>query len=321
MNKSIRIFLYLIVISIFILGVIGVLFPTIYADFYLKKMISQSWIDFYRLNSELGRLIKVLFQANGLGMVMSSILAFFIITYALQKREKWGVIALIFAGLIGGSGEIILEFIIFYNFQINTMITELNFISLITTPFLYLYFYIKSVKPATLEKKIGSSAYKKSKNYRIAASVFMLIALINYIIYFFYPISFGLPIKFQWNYIISLIIAIVVLIPSVYLFIKGMIDAGEETLTPKKDHELYTGIYLKIRHPQALGEFLLWITIPFFLNSPFLLLFSIIWLPIHIIMCKQEEKDLRVRYGNSYKEYKNRTGFFFFNIRKEIFNK
>lgn len=310
MNKSIRIFLYLIITLILIFGIVGFLFPSIYADFYLKNVILQNWNDFNQLNPELGRLIIVLFRANGLGMIMSSILALFIITFATHKGEKWSIIALIMVGLIGGSGEIIFEILIFNNFQIKTMIKALNFISLVITPFLYLYYYIKSVKPATLEKEIGLSAYEKSKNYRIIASIFMMIAFLNYIIYFFYPILYRISIKFQWNYIVSLIIGLIIMIPSIYLFIKGMIDAGEETLVPKKSHELYKGIYLKIRHPQALGEFLLWICISFFLNSPFLLMFSVIWLPIHIIMCKQEEKDLLIRYRNSYKEYKNMTGFF-----------
>jgi len=88
-----------------------------------------------------------------------------------------------------------------------------------------------------------------------------------------------------------------------------MKDAGEEAITPKKEHSLYGGIYKKVRHPQATGEVFLWWVAAFILNSPFLAIFSIIWLPVFYIMCVAEEKDLVIRYGEAYLEYKRNTGF------------
>ena len=89
----------------------------------------------------------------------------------------------------------------------------------------------------------------------------------------------------------------------------GMKDAGEETIEPKKEHTLYTGIYETVRHPQAIGESLLWFPIAFFLNSPYLILYSFVWIPIFYIMCIAEEKDLVIRYGQPYLEYRDRVGF------------
>jgi protein-S-isoprenylcysteine O-methyltransferase Ste14 len=88
-----------------------------------------------------------------------------------------------------------------------------------------------------------------------------------------------------------------------------MKDAGKETMIPEKEHTLYGGIYRYIRHPQALGEVTFWWVIAFLLHSPFLVLFSFVWLPIFAIACWAEERDLVIRYGQAYEEYRRNTGF------------
>ena len=100
-----------------------------------------------------------------------------------------------------------------------------------------------------------------------------------------------------------------ILVPSAYLMWRGLKDAGKESLAPKKEHSLYGGIYTKIRHPQATGEVALWWVIAFILNSPFLAIFSVIWIPIFYMMCRAEEIDLVIRYGKTYLEYRKNTGF------------
>ncbi|MFW9786156.1 MAG: methyltransferase family protein [Candidatus Thorarchaeota archaeon] len=72
---------------------------------------------------------------------------------------------------------------------------------------------------------------------------------------------------------------------------------------------LYRGLYETIRHPQAIGEAFVWFPIAFFLNSPFLVLYSFLWIPIFYIMCIAEERDLEMRYGTPYIECKERVGF------------
>jgi methanethiol S-methyltransferase len=86
--------------------------------------------------------------------------------------------------------------------------------------------------------------------------------------------------------------------------LRGVKDAGEETMKPKRDHEMYVGIYERIRHPQALGEFPLWWVIAFLVHSPFLVLF-----PVRYYFCVAEERDLIIRYGAPYEEYRDRVGF------------
>ena len=184
-----------------------------------------------------------------------------------------------------------------------------NFAVLIVSVFLFTHFYVKSVGPAALEKEIGEVAYARCKRYRIIASAFEIVVLANYVVYSFYPLPVPLPDTFPWGWWISLLIGIVILIPSGYLMWRGLQDAGQESLAPKKEHRLFRGIYTKIRHPQATGEVGLWWVVAFVLDSPFLAIFSLIWAPIFYIMCKAEERDLVIRFGDTYSEYRKNTGF------------
>jgi protein-S-isoprenylcysteine O-methyltransferase Ste14 len=87
-------------------------------------------------------------------------------------------------------------------------------------------------------------------------------------------------------------------------------------MVPKKEHTLYGGIYEKIRHPQAASELMMWWVMAFFLHSPFLALFSFVWVPIFCAVCLAEERDLVLRYGEAYEAYRQSTGFFFPKLRR-----
>jgi protein-S-isoprenylcysteine O-methyltransferase Ste14 len=193
----------------------------------------------------------------------------------------------------------------------NLMITWINFIVLLLASILTVVYYFKSAGPAALEKKIGATAYSMCTRYRALASIFMTLAGINYVIYAFYPLPLPLPRVFPWPYWVSALIAVAIAVPSGILLVRGMKDAGEETILVKKEHQLYGGIYRKIRHPQAAGEVWYWWVIAFLCNSPFLALYSIIWLPLFHLMSRAEERDLLIRYGDSYKTYMEKTGMYF----------
>ncbi len=191
------------------------------------------------------------------------------------------------------------------------MLNWINLIVLILSTALMVFFYIKSVYPAILSQKIGLKAYARCAYYRIAASFFELVTILNYLFYFFLPLPIFIPQFFIWDYWISILIAFVVLVPSLYILLKGIKDTGRETLFPDKEHALYAGIYGKIRHPQALGETFIWCSVALILNSPFLFLYSVVWFPLFYWFCKAEEKDLLIRFGEQYFDYRNRTGMFF----------
>jgi protein-S-isoprenylcysteine O-methyltransferase Ste14 len=189
------------------------------------------------------------------------------------------------------------------------MIAWINLVLLIASTLLTLLFYVLSVRPAALEKKIGSAAYAHCTRYRIVASLLMTVAAVSYVLYFFFPLPISLPQTFPWPWWVSALIAAGIAIPAGYLFLRGMRDAGEETMIVRQEHTLYGGIYEKIRHPQAAGELPFWWVIAFLLHSPFLALYSVIWIPIFVLMCLAEERDLALRYGEMYEDYRQRTGF------------
>ena len=189
------------------------------------------------------------------------------------------------------------------------MIPWINFGTLIISSAIFTIFYVKSVRPAALERKIGPSAYKKCATYRLVASYGMLFVAINYVLYFWFPLPLNFPIFFPWPWWISALLALCIAVPSLFLMIKGVKDAGAETMAPKREHEMYGGIYEKIRHPQAVGEFPLWWVIAFIVHSPFLVMFSFVYVPIWYYFCIAEENDLKIRYGKPYEEYCKRVGF------------
>ncbi|MHA2164601.1 MAG: hypothetical protein ACXAAT_01940, partial [Candidatus Hodarchaeales archaeon] len=139
------------------------------------------------------------------------------------------------------------------------MIEWMNVITLIVSTFVMLYLYVKSVRVAALEKKLGEIAYKKCGRYRLLASVAEIIVIINYFGYFFFPLDFlDLPRVFPWEWGFSIFLALIIGVPSSLLMLKGLSDAGKEAMFPQENQVLYQGIYRKIRHPQAVGELPLW---------------------------------------------------------------
>lgn len=167
--------------------------------------------------------------------------------------------------------------------------------------------YIRSVSPAALEPKMGLKAYPYCGRLRALSIFFLVLVMVNYLVYDFYPLSIPGLMRFPWPYPISVILGILIAIPTSYMVITGRKDAGEEAVQPDKESEMFDGIYTKIRHPQT-WEYAYFFTIGFLLNSPFLVLISFLWFPLMILMMSAEEKDLLIRYGDQYREYMETTG-------------
>ncbi len=191
------------------------------------------------------------------------------------------------------------------------MIEWINFGVFILSMILMSYLYTLSVQPVTRSEKYGNKAWKQCETFRSIGGIFELVAIINIIVWFFYPIE-----NFNWkissNPWIGIIISISMGVPCVIIMLKGVKDAGSETLKPSPDTKMYGGIYNYIRHPQTLGEFPLFVAIAFGFNSLFLVIFSAICIVVYIpIMIHYEEQDLTKRFGEKYLEYKKRTGALF----------
>jgi methanethiol S-methyltransferase len=196
------------------------------------------------------------------------------------------------------------------------MITWINISVLLFSSLAFLLFYVRSVSPAGLEKFIGSRAYHLCYRLRLISALFESITVACYVLYYFYPLPIPFPAGFPWPWWLSALIAAAIGIPALALMGIGLRDAGEEAMHPQKDHVMYSGIYDRIRHPQAVGEVFLWLVFAFLLNSPFLAIFSLIYFPIFVLLCWAEEQDLLLRYGELYAAYCRKTGAFWPRKRK-----
>lgn len=197
------------------------------------------------------------------------------------------------------------------------IIAIINFVSFVISFFLLGYLYILSIQPVKRSEKYGEKAWKDCKKFRSIGGFFELISVFNLIIWIWFP----LPIVDSWiissNIWIGIIIAICFTIPCLIIMGLGVKAAGSETLSPSKDTEMYSGIYKYIRHPQTLGEFPTFITLSFALNSWFLVIISAVFIILYTpIMIYYEEKDLTLRFGEKYTEYKKRTGALFPKLKK-----
>lgn len=190
------------------------------------------------------------------------------------------------------------------------MIPWLNLGLMVYSSILFLYFYVMSVAPASLANIIGDEAYALCARYRQAAMLFEFLAAAGYVVYFYHPLPVPLPRTFPWGWNVSKALGLLIGAPSMYIMMRGMRDAGDESLTPDKGRTMFGGIYEQIRHPQAVGEVFLRFTMGLLLNSPFLVLFSLIDVPMYLIMCRAEEQDLILRFGDAYVEYMKTTGAF-----------
>ncbi len=82
-------------------GLLGARYPDISMGFYLSQSANTTLETLSETRPELSLLLEVIFKANGLGMIMSGILAVFIILFTFRKGKRWSVPALGIAGGIG----------------------------------------------------------------------------------------------------------------------------------------------------------------------------------------------------------------------------
>lgn len=175
------------------------------------------------------------------------------------------------------------------------MISWINVVVLIVATILVLYFEVKSAVPVALEKKIGAIAQARCTRYRVLASLMMTLAGINYVIYALYPLPLPLPQTFPWSWWVSAAIATVFAIVAGYLWWREMDEAGEEKVATNQTYRVYEDIYEKNQHPQLPSELPFWWVIAFLLHSPFLALFSFIWVPIFELASWLDQQDLLMR--------------------------
>ena len=178
---------------------------------------------------------------------------------------------------------------------------------LLACAFAILVLYERSVSPEARERLSGDpDTYRKCGRLRSWSVVPMGLTVVCYVLYLFYPLPVPLPEHFPWPWWLSIVLGVAVLAASGWVCLKGARAAGKETMAPRKQGTLYGGIYEKIRHPQWYEVFS-WFALALLLHSPFLFLFSFLYLPVWVLMVQAEERDLVLRYGQPYIKYWRRT--------------
>ncbi|MBY8988671.1 MAG: isoprenylcysteine carboxylmethyltransferase family protein [Candidatus Lokiarchaeota archaeon] len=197
------------------------------------------------------------------------------------------------------------------------MIEWINFSVLFLSLFLFCYFYTLSIQPVKREGKRGERAWKECTILRYLSWFFNLTMCISFLIWIWFPIPF-LDWKIHPTYLTCILIGIGLGTPFFIILLKAMKDAGSESLYPSRATIMYGGIYNYIRHPQTLGEFPMFVSLAFFVNSWFLVFLMVVFIIVYPpIMIYYEEKDLVRRFGDDYRDYQQRTGAIFPKIRKK----
>lgn len=168
--------------------------------------------------------------------------------------------------------------------------------------------YVISVQPAALSLRMGERAYRLCGLLRSIAMLFELAVLVGYALF---PFGHFLNLPISAGHSVSVRIggAVFALITLGFMTV-GLVAAGGEAASPRKETGLYGGIYKYMRHPQTLGEMLSWLGFAMILNSLALLVFSVVWIPLFIGYTVVEDNDLAVRFGGEYLEYATKVGVF-----------
>jgi len=188
------------------------------------------------------------------------------------------------------------------------MFAWINIVLLLICAFAILLLYVQSASPEAREQLTGDpDSFRFCGVLRKVSIVPMAISSACYVAYCFAPLPVPLPVHFPWLWTTSILLGLLIISISSCIVMVGVLAAGKEALEPQKDGALYEGIYKRIRHPQFYEVFS-WFGFALLLHSPFLFLFSFIYVPIWVLMVQAEERDLILRFGTPYVEYYRRTG-------------
>mmetsp|Transcript_9128 Transcript_9128/g.8210 ORF Transcript_9128/g.8210 Transcript_9128/m.8210 type:complete len:227 (-) Transcript_9128:199-879(-) len=201
------------------------------------------------------------------------------------------------------------------------LFSKINFIGLVGSTAMMAYLYQKSAAKPELEEKYGEDFSGRLSNYfRYAAFGCGTLCLYHFLLYPKYPIKdiqdgLGIPDKFDLNDKTRYLIASLIAIPAIIIELFGWKEAKWTPLNPakfEKEKELFGGIYNYIRHPIYLCEFSWFYTLSLLLNNPSLLILSgVIMQPACYALCKADEMDAINHFGDRYKKYCDKTGFWF----------
>jgi len=171
----------------------------------------------------------------------------------------------------------------------NAWILQMIFFILMSAPDLFIS------KEAKVSTKRATESIPLSKTHkRLALSTHVIIMPLAFIYCIFLPLKLGTA----WFYVGITIFALAVIMT---------IMTSVNYATTPLDKPVTKGIYRVSRHPIYLGAFLFYLGIGITAASWILLLFALAWIIIWNIVVPEEEHILIEKYGDSYREYMNKT--------------
>ncbi|MHA1538895.1 MAG: methyltransferase family protein [Alphaproteobacteria bacterium] len=206
------------------------------------------------------------------------------------------------------------------------MTAWINFGILLVALFFFASSYLKSLRVQHFTALFGEQGYMRCTQYRITSMLFMLILCICYLVYPHYPLPLPLDLpfylsadSFPWSRSITLLASFLISFPFVFIWLNAVKAGGESLFFVNPNPPLFFwGPYRWIRHPLFLVELFFWASFSLFLDSPFLLAFSAIWIPLYIYIGLKEEKELIKEHGETYLSYRKAVGFFIPKSRKDL---
>jgi protein-S-isoprenylcysteine O-methyltransferase Ste14 len=106
------------------------------------------------------------------------------------------------------------------------------------------------------------------------------------------------------------IVGLAIAVPAFALFVLARIELGRAFSVRAKASTLVTaGIYARIRHPIYVFGGGMVAGIFIFAHRPWWLLAFVLLIPVQVLRVRKEEQVLEARFGDAYREYKQKTWF------------
>lgn len=149
----------------------------------------------------------------------------------------------------------------------------------------------------------------RAKRLYDMALLTLVAASVAYLALFFFPFHW---LRVPWSHVVSIVIAVVV---GAISYGVG-IPAARELKRSSAGTLVRSGMYARLRHPWAFNEISCFFMMAFLVHSGVLVALSFVWIPIFVLVCRDEERFLIERFGDEYERYREKVPFMFPALRR-----